>query len=244
MRFVDSHLHVDRHDPLNVAEFATSAAILLFACGVDEKTSLETLKLPAVYPGAVRSFVGVHPSEAEKAGDLAWFERASRRASGIGEIGLDPSYSPTGPGSAQRRVFETQVEAAARSRLPVQVHSRQAESECLEVLGTFHLGRVLMHWLENGSALPKAADRGYFVSVSPALVYSKKLQRLARELDPSYTLLESDYPVQYAPFGSARGPVLVPSVAFKLAELWGKPFAEVISTTSENALRFLGPWKG
>lgn len=184
--------------------------------------------------------MGVHPSEATKSGDLGWLGRALDGAAGVGEIGLDPSYSPTGPGSDQLKAFEAQLEAAERRGLPVQVHSRGAEAQSVEVLGSYRLKGVLMHWLEAEDALGSVMQRGWFVSFSPALIYSKRVQRVAKRCDPSLALTESDNPVPYAPLGGVGGTPLVPSVAFKLGELWGKPFQEALSLTSGNAMGFLG----
>ena len=122
----------------------------------------------------------------------------------------------------------------------MQVHSRGAETQVLDVLGSFRTGPLLMHWLEREDVLPAVIQRGYYVSFSPAIVYSKKLQRLARKCDPALTLVESDSPVSYAPLGGALGSALVPSVAFRLAELWGAPPLEVLAQTARNALSFLG----
>ncbi len=240
MRFVDSHLHLDGEDAGDTVKSAVSAGIVLLACGVDEESSIGLLDLARRFPEAVKPFVGVHPSEAEKAGGLEWLRTTATRASGVGEIGLDPSYSSIGEGSAQMSVFRRQLEVAADAGKPVQVHSRMAEMKCLELLAASGVSRVLMHWLESEEALPRAMDNGYFVSFGPALLYSKKLQRMALRTDPSLMLLESDSPVAYAPLGGVRGPMLIPSVAFKVAELRGEPFAETSARCAENSLRFLG----
>lgn len=244
MRFVDSHLHLDSPDMERVVSYAKGSGAVLLPCGVDERSSGALLRAAAAHRG-VEPFVGVHPSEATKSGELGWLEGALSEAAGVGEIGLDPSYSPTGPGSDQLKAFTAQLEAAEKKGLPVQVHSRGAEAQSIDLLGVYRLKGVLMHWLEAENALDAVIERGWFVSFSPALVYSKKIQRVAKRCDLSLALTESDNPVPYAPLGGVRGTPLVPSVAFKLGELWGKPFQEALFLTAENAMRFLGrPSKG
>ena len=240
MRFVDSHLHLDSPDAALTIANASGAGAVLLACGVDLGTSEGVVAASAAHPGTVVPFVGVHPSEAEKRKDLSWVPVMLKRARGLGEVGLDPSYSSTVEGSAQLDAFRYQLQAAEGAEVPVQVHSRGAEAQVLEVLGSFRTGPLLMHWLQAEDALPAVLQRGYFVSFGPALLYSKKLQRLARRCDPALTLVESDSPVAYGPLGGAHGPALVPSVAFRLAELWEIPPVEAISLTSGNALRYLG----
>ena len=240
VRFVDSHLHLDGEDARITLNFALSADALLLACGVDERTSLELLTLAESSPKSARAFVGVHPSEAEKAGEGDWLAAAAPRASGIGEVGLDPNYSSIGEGSAQLTWFTRQLEVAEESAKPVQVHTRGAEAKCLEVLARYRVPHVLLHWLESESELPEATRRGYFVSLGPALLYSKRLQRIAARADPSLLLLESDSPVSYSPLGGVRGPMLIPSVAFRLAEIRGEPFDRTLALCAQNSLRFLG----
>ncbi len=215
--------------------------MLLFCCGVDKTTSSEAARTAAQHPDRVRAFVGTHPSEAAREPDLKWLAGSLETSSGVGEIGLDPKYSPIGPDSAQRVVFTRQLEAALREAKPVQVHSRGAEQKCLETLESVGPKSVLMHWFEEENLLSRLVDKGYFISFGPALITSKKLQRMAARCDPGSVLTESDSPVSYRPLGGVHGPSLIPSVIFKLAELWGHPFEETRILTTENALRYLGP---
>jgi TatD DNase family protein len=98
---------------------------------------------------------------------------------------------------------------------------------------------VLLHWLGSEETLPTAIERGYYVSFGPALLYSRKLQRMARKADRSLVVLESDSPVAYRPLGGARGPSLIPSVAFRLSELWNVSFSRTLQTCTENSMKFL-----
>jgi TatD DNase family protein len=240
VRFVDSHLHLDSADAANIIAFAENAGAVLLACGVDRQTSMSTARLAAAHPEIVRHFVGIHPSEARRGRELGWLEDAAKKASGVGEIGLDPTYSSIGTKSAQMKVFQRQLAAASKLSLPIQVHSRKAEKECLEIQGSFAVRTVLMHWLEDEGALPIVTSRGYYVSFGPALLYSKKLQRMVRKSNSDLVLAESDSPVAYGPLGGVHGPSLIPSVLFKIAELWGKPFKDTQEVVSANTLRYLG----
>jgi TatD DNase family protein len=240
VRFVDSHLHIEGNDVASLFAFPPDNGNLLVVCGTDRATSEAALRLAGTYPELVEAFVGVHPSEGPTIQDLIWVEKALERAAGAGEIGLDPKYSPTGPGSAQRTAFLAQLESAQALKKPVQVHSRNAERECLEVLGGFTLKAVLMHWFQDEVTLQEVLGEGYFLSFGPSLLYSKKLQRMAAKCDPSQVLCESDSPVAYAPLGGVHGSFLVPSVVFKLAEVWKKRFEDARETIVENSRRYLG----
>jgi TatD DNase family protein len=240
VRFVDSHLHLDSPAAPGEVSLAEATDTLLLACGVDRKTSDLAISYASSH-GLVKPFVGVHPSEALKERGLKWFDSSVVKAAGIGEIGLDPKYSSVGPRSAQRKAFTLQLEVAQAQSKPVQVHSRGAEKLCLQFLGEFNLGSVLMHWFEDEERLVEVVGRGYFVSFGPALLYSKRLQRMAARCDPSRILTETDSPVPYSPLGGVRGPSLIPSVVFRLSEVLKMPFDETRELTVRNGLAFLGP---
>ena len=218
---------------------AEATQTLLVSCAEDQETSHVTLRQAEAYPRTVRAFVGVHPSKVPKTTSITWLERDLRRASGVGEIGLDPKYSEKGPRSAQMRAFLAQLEMAQATRKPVQVHSRDAERECLDALGGFDLGTVLMHWFQSERFLQEVVEKGYFLSFGPSLLFSKKLQRMALSSPLSQVLTETDFPVPFGPLGGVHGPSLVPSVVFKLSELWGQRFEETRVALTENAMRFL-----
>jgi TatD DNase family protein len=223
--------------------FASSASTLLATAGTDSSSSLHGLSLSRKHPGLVRAFVGVHPSEAERERDLGWLEEALREAAGVGEVGLDPKYSAVNGGSPQMKLFLSQLEAAERAGKPVHAHSRGAERECLDALGTFRVRNVLLHWFQGEKEVAEADGKGYYVSFGPALLVSKKLQRIAKAWGRDRILAESDWPVAFAALGGAGGSWLVPTVVFKLAELLGCTFEEAREALLSNGLRFQ-EWKG
>jgi TatD DNase family protein len=238
MRFIDSHLHLaDFPDSAQPLRFARSSGTLLMTAGIDRGSSLEGLSHSRSYPSLVRAFVGVHPSEAKKENLNGWFEEALHEASGAGEIGLDPKYSQVK--GVQESLFRAQLELAEKLEKPVQVHSRGAETECLEILGSSRIIGVLLHWFQGEDKVAFACDRGYFVSFGPALVVSKKLQRMASAWEREKILVESDGPVPFSALGGARGPTLIPSVIFKLSDLFRWSFEETEELLIENSLRYL-----
>jgi TatD DNase family protein len=200
---------------------------------------MATLEIARSEPSLVKAFLGVHPSEAEAGDDLEWFEEALHEATGAGELGLDPKYSEVSPKSMQMTTFLKQLETVEGTGKPVQVHSRGAEKECLDVLSSYGAKPVLLHWFQGEAELKEADDRGYFVSFGPALLQSKKLQRMASNLDPAHLLAESDGPVTFAGLGGAGGSSLIPTVVFKLAELWKLAFSEAEQRLLRNSLGYL-----
>lgn len=211
----------------------------LFSCSVDRKSSERTIAMARENPLLVSSFVGIHPSEATKQKELAWFREAARDASGVGEIGLDPKYSEVAEKSRQMQVFLDQLGVAEELKTPVQVHSRNAERACLDKLTSYRLPSVLLHWFNGEDLLSVAEQRGYFVSFGPSVLQSKRLQGMASKYPDELILAESDGPVPFASLKGAGGPSLVPSVVFKLAEVKSAPFEEMAVKVVQNSLTYL-----
>ena len=238
----DAHVHLTAYpDPLSVMASARGRGLSLVSVGVSVAEAAPNMALRRHDP-TLRSFIGVHPSEAAstrpglEALDPLW-----EAADGVGEVGLDPKYSEVSAGSAQMKLFVFQVELAERLRKPLQVHSRGAEEACLDVLESRSLGSVLLHWFEGEALVGRALSIPHsLISFGPAILYSKKLSRIASACPPEAVLVESDGPVGFAALGGADGPGLVPSVAFKLAELWGMSLSETLERLSLNASGYLG----
>jgi len=239
----DAHVHLPAYpDPGEVVAGARRRGMRLVSVGVSPAEAAPNLRLRDESPDAVRCFIGVHPSEAASTPNgLDVLSPLWGAADGVGEVGLDPKYSDVSSGSAQMELFEAQVEVAGRLKKPLQVHSRGAEGTCLDVLDGYSLGPVLMHWFEGEELLGRVLSRPRpFVSFGPAILYSKKLLRIAKRCPPEAVLTESDGPVAFAALGGAEGPGLVPSVAFRLAELWGKSLDEAVVQLSLNEKSYLG----
>jgi TatD DNase family protein len=241
LKLADAHVHLLSYpDPEEVVVAADATGTVLLSCTVNPREAEGSLVLRRDHPETVRCFLGVHPSDAGPELPSTTIGRLFESADGVGEIGLDPKYAEVSPGGTQLKTFVDQLETAERLGKPVQVHSRDSERACLEILGSFRLRSVLMHWFEGESHLPLVMDRGYFVSVGPSLLYSKKLKRIASNMPLGSLLTESDGPVSFAVIGGRNGPSLIPSVLFCLSELKGGDFGEMADTLVGNLRRFLG----
>jgi len=238
----DAHVHLPAYtDPAGAVAGARKRGMRVISVTVSPAEAAANLALRKENPSTVKAFIGVHPSEAASTpGGLEDLSPLWESADGVGEVGLDPKYSEVSAGSSQMELFEAQVDVAARLKKPLQVHSRGAEDACLHILEGYSPRSLLMHWFEGEEFVERVLSRPRcFVSFGPALLYSKKLARIAKRFPPEAVLAESDGPVAFAALGGAEGPGLVPSVAFKLAELWGKSLEEAVLQLSLNAERYL-----
>ncbi len=159
--FVDSHCHIDgpeydadREEVIARARDAGITAILNVTSGDPHTGALEGAVELAEKHKDIYAAIGVHPHDARFFDDrLA--ERISRlvekspRVVACGEIGLDYHYDNP-PRDAQREVFRRQLQLARAAKLPVIIHSREADDDTItivreELSSPIRLGRHATH---------------------------------------------------------------------------------------------------
>jgi len=234
LSYVDAHLHLA--DPGysgkvdSVIEDAEKHEIsCLLSNAVDYSSSLETVTLAKHHEGRVFAAVGVHPWTVTHAKDyeLEKFEQLLTENAGhvkaIGEIGLDGKYTQDQERKReQRKIFEFFLKLAETKRLPAIVHSRMALDEVLEILPSYNIPRVLLHWYSGPSEkLNLIQDRHYLISIGPSVFYSGRIIKIARAADLNLILSETDGPVSHhGPFeGQVTLPSFVVEVTRRLSEL-------------------------
>jgi TatD DNase family protein len=274
IRFVDSHAHMffKEYEPDldEVIARASDQGVTGIVCpGTDLETSRASVRLAARF-GSVRAAVGVHPHEASGAtGEvLSGIEALSGEPGvvAIGEIGLDYHYDFS-PGEVQQEVFRRQLAIAARKRLPVIIHSREAWEDTLRIVReavTLHPewrgradadpgARGVFHCFPgDGAMAAEVISLGFYISFPGPLTFPEKPNRpnvmaqTAREVSLDHVLLETDSPylTPHPHRGRRNEPAYLPFIASKLSELTGKTVAEIGEVTSRNTANLFGPVNG
>src|SRR5262245_6478772 len=138
---IDTHCHLDfeqYHDDLAevIARAVEVGVIRIINPATDQESGASALILAQQYPN-VYAAVGIHPNSTANytEPDLEAIEAQANnpKVVAIGEIGLD-YYRDWSPKDYQRRAFEQQLELAARRRLPVIIHNREASDDVIAVL--------------------------------------------------------------------------------------------------------------
>lgn len=196
----------------------------------------------------VWSTAGVHPHEAGDAPDdldtrLEAFLDTHPDVVAVGECGLDFHYDFS-PRPRQRDVFRTHLEVAARRRLPLVVHCREAEAEMVEWVqeaGRMGVRGVLHCYPGDLDLLDTAMDAGWLVSFT-GLVTFRSFQGLeaVRSVPGDRYMLETDGPYM-APVphrGRRNEPAWVVPIRDRVADVRGETPETVERATTENAGRF------
>jgi TatD DNase family protein len=249
---VDSHCHLD------FPEFAPELdAVVARAreAGVGTCVSIGTTlaKFPRVQAVAeqfdnVWCSVGIHPHEAKVEpldNSAPLIERAQHpKVVGIGETGLDYYYEHS-PREAQIANFRAHIAAARELKLPLIVHTRDAEDDTIQILrGEMEQGAFtgLIHCFTGTRALAEAArDLGFCISASGIATFKKseELRSVLKDVPLDRLLVETDAPY-LAPMphrGKRNEPAFVTHTARMLADLKGIGFEELAAATTDNFFR-------
>ena len=184
MNLTDSHCHLDYPDfepeIREVIQRARDAGISrMLTAGTRLQDTEKAFNLTERYPFIFCS-VGTHPEYAReelpstsvaKICDAALHPKVL----GIGETGLDYHYSPDSK-EEQQELFRLHLKAAKECRLPVIVHSRDAEEDTIRLLkeeASSEL-RGVLHCFSSKAVLAEAGlEMGFYVSASGIITFRK-----------------------------------------------------------------------
>jgi TatD DNase family protein len=196
-----------------------------------------------VHPHSAGTFAGA-PSEAART--VAEVLDRQCRARAIGEIGLDYHYDLS-PRDVQREVFREQIRLARQRRLPIVIHTREAEADTFVILGeesASDVGGVFHCFTGDRAMARRALDIGFYVSLSGIATFPKvpELREVAKLVPVDRLLIETDSPyLAPVPYrGSRNEPARVMHVAEVVAQARGESMTEIAITTAANFERLFG----
>jgi len=239
--FVDVHVHLSDLEYSKITDnliedAEKSNVIALVANSMNLGPSLKSLQLAQRYKGRVYAALGIHPwnvkdlkqNELEDVVQLISDYSKDPMMVAIGETGLDPQYiekakNKTELQEIQHKVFHEMLKIAEKTSLPMIIHSRGTSPQIIDMLPSYRVKKVLLHWFSRPlELLPEIASRGYYVSEGPPTVYSKGTQEVIRQVPLENLLTETDGPVRYfgRPFkGETTRPSYIPMIVEAIAEI-------------------------
>ena len=245
----DAHIHLSdpeyKSDIDMILNYMDLLKIKACCVSMDIETSTETLTLHEKSKN-VLPFIGIHPEMAQK-DPLSVFdliEQNHETISGVGEIGLDRTYIDSeDEWKVQKDVFSKQLSLAEKFNKPVSIHSRKTLPDIFEILPSYKIPGILLHWFDgNKSQLKTAMDNQYFVSYGPLLVYANDKQVLLTKTDPSRLLVETDGPVKFSHCFEYKTTemMFVPSVIFCASKILHMSYESLLAQIEDNSKKFLG----
>jgi TatD DNase family protein len=247
---IDTHCHLDfpPFDPDRdlVIQRAKEEGISYFInIGATLESSAAGCALAQKYPQIYAS-VGVHPHDADSFNCQAEARlrqlASEKKVVAIGETGLD-YYRNLSSQDNQKRVFIKQMELAKDLKLPLVIHSRQAEKDVMQILKSALPLRAVVHCFSGDeNFLKECLDCGFFISYTCNITYKKAqgLRDMVRLTPLDKLMLETD-----APYLSPEGfrgkrnePLQIKLLANEVGRIKGIGFAEIAEKTTQNAKDF------
>jgi TatD DNase family protein len=247
MKLIDAHVHLSDAEYFgHIDELITDAKNAGVNALVTNSLNLQTcqndIKLAEKYPGLVYPALGIHPwnvnvmEDKELQETIEFIQKQKCLVKAIGEIGLDYKYETIW--EKQTMVFDKMLHLAEILELPVIIHSRGTTDKIVEMLPSYRLKRVLLHWFSHPmSALSKALDNGYFITEGPPVTYSNGIREVVDKTPITNLLTETDGPVTYwkPPFnGQLTKPSYIRNVVEAVAEIKKMQVEEVAQQIIKN----------
>jgi TatD DNase family protein len=258
---IDSHCHIagqefagDLEAVVTRARAAGLQGALTILAADDDAELRQAAAVQALWP-EVRFSIGVHPHAAGKfaaapeaaaqAVEAALTAQPAARA--VGEIGLDYHYD-FAPREAQQAVFRAQIALARGRRLPVVIHTREAEDDTFQILADERAGEVpvVFHcFTGNTAAARRVLDAGYHLSLAGIVTFPRaiELKEVAAFVPLDRLLIETDSPY-LAPVphrGKRNEPAHVAVVAEAVAALRGDAPGRIREATAATFRRIFNP---
>lgn len=269
----DSHAHInndtftEEEREALIADIEASDLSYVMDIGFDLPSSEQAVK-DAQRLTWCYAAVGVHPHDAKtmdedvlrRIKELAGEEKVQA----IGEIGLDFYYNKS-EAEDQRYWFRRQIQLANELKMPIVIHSREADQETMDILkeeGAFSderaswfpkrpgaIGekdcRVLLHCFSGSRELAEQYVKlGATISIAGPVTYknNRKTTEVVGAIPIEYLLVETDSPyLTPEPFrGRKNKPPYVEHTARRVALIKGMEYEDVCRRTLENAKRFFG----
>ena len=257
---IDIHSHLDhfyfKDDLGKVIENAKKAGVkIILTAGINPETNRKTLEIAGKYD-IVRPCLGIYPIQTLQkeieAGDyplkenkfdvdaeIEFIKKNKDKISAIGEVGLD--YSMGEDPKSQQKLFEKMISLAEKMSKPILVHSRKAEADCIEILQSSKLKKIVMHcFCGKKSLVKKIINNSWFLTAPTSIVRSTQFQENVKLCPITQLFCETDAPY-LSPFKDQKNePAFVLESYKKVAEIKGMELKEVINNIWMNWQRTFG----
>jgi len=250
---IDSHCHLDYSQLYNqldeVLERAKDNEVKYFLTICTTLDSFDKIKLIVNKYKNVYGTFGIHPHETKNFTNIdslfiSKLMKLNKKIIGIGETGLDYHYNHSKK-EIQKKSFIEHIKAASELKIPLIVHSRNAEADTYEILRSEKKNcdlKVLIHCFTGSKEFArKLIDIDCYISVSGIITFknSIELMNTISKIPIEKLLVETDSPyLAPMPFrGKSNEPSYIIHTLEKLSQIKKLSKKIVMKKTSDNFLK-------
>jgi TatD DNase family protein len=243
----------DRDDVMRRAMDAGITRIII--TGASDTGNIAAAALAESNPGNLYATAGVHPHHASDYGDSSdelirsLVEKDAVVA--VGECGLD-YFRNFSPRDAQLKAFQSQLDIAADTGLPVFLHQRDAHDDFVELLEPMlpKISRAVAHcFTGEHESLREYLAMGLWIGITGWICDERRgahLHDIVSAIPDNRLLIETDAPylmprtIQPKPKSRRNEPAYLTEVLRVVAEARSQSEEYVARITTENAINFFG----
>ena len=252
MKLFDSHCHLNdekyNEDRKELIENLRKQGVKrLVTAGYSIESSKEAIKLSKEYD-FIYATIGISPNDVPKTlkdldkdlNNIKDLYKEGEKIVAVGEIGLD-YYWNTENKEIQKEAFKRQIELANNLNLPIQIHTREAIADTLEILKDNKVNRKgIFHCCPfNRELVKEGLKLGFYISFAGPATFknSRNAVEIIKMVPDDKMLAETDSPyLSPEPFrGKRNDPSRVQYIIKKIAEVKEKSFEEIEKMVYENA---------
>lgn len=241
---IDAHAHLDKYgDELQAAlDEINEHQVFTIAVAMDPPSYERNLEISRMSELVLPTF-GVHPKRAPQYADrLSELNRYIEQSPAIGEIGLDFHWvEDLSQYAAQRKVLEYFLAAVREQKKIVNLHTKGAEREILDLLEHYDIQRAIIHWYSGPlDILRSLIDYGAYFTVGVEVLHSDHIRAIARELPLGQLLTETDNPGGLKWLNGTTGmPQAIQQVVHAIADLRQTTAESIAQTVEKNFFRLI-----
>ena len=245
---IDSHCHLD-HEPLfsdlkNVIKRSKDVGIKKILTISTSHESFAKIRDIVHKDEMIYGTTGIHPHESANnqinSDIIVKNIKENKKIIGIGETGLDFFYNNSDK-SKQIESFKEHIKASVKTKVPLIIHSRNAEDETFDILNNYKDQnlKILMHCFTGSKKFAeKLLTLNSFFSASGIITFKNALdlKETFKFLPLDKILIETDSPF-LAPVpnrGKKNEPSFIDFTAKKLAVIKDISKDDLIKITSDN----------
>ncbi len=248
MRWIDVHAHLEMlemsgEEAVRLAE--ANGVTQMITIGTHPDENKKVIDVAKKFFPKVACTLGIHPHEAKFYSDSVEAELEAQCQAeyvvGIGEIGLDYYYSHS-EHDIQKEAFRRQLALAKKLKLPIEIHTRDAEADTIEILKEFPGTTGLVHCFTGTTWLATEAIKlGLDISFSGIITFknAESLRETLKTLPLDRIHIETDSPflTPNPHRGKKNNPSFLVHTAQFVADYLKLPLEELSQKTWANSRR-------